>query len=83
MAARTADVLPDLVDAAKRSVRKAGDVRSITRFYKVCLPLEPGDPTEVLFVGRVSGEKRCEPLTAWLTDDPPGFADEVRVTRGW
>jgi hypothetical protein len=81
--ASTADVLPDLVEAAKRTVRASPEVQTITRFYKVCLPLEPGDPTEVLLIGRVPGEQHAEPLTASLTDDPPGFSSEVRITRGW
>jgi hypothetical protein len=79
----TADKLPDLDLAAKQAVRAVTEVRAITRFYSILHPLDPGEETEVLFIGRVSGERQSEPLTAWLTDAPPGYSPDVRITRGW
>lgn len=80
--ASTAAVL-DLRHEVERTVRHACQVVLVERFEHVFTPVEPGDETEVWFVGRLSGEKHSGRLTAWLTDDAPGFEPEVRVTEGW
>jgi hypothetical protein len=78
--ASTAEVL-DLHQEVLRTVRRA--VLVVERFEHVFTPLNPGDETEVWFVGKLRGEHEFGRLTAWLTDDPPGFEPEVRVTDGW
>lgn len=72
-----------LEEAANRAVRDCPAVLSVHCFHRILEPLHSGDPTEVLFLGRISGMRRREPLTAWLEDDPPDGFRNVRVEAGW
>lgn len=77
-AAKTED--PGLVALAHQAVRECKDVAKVYRFHRVYEPFRAGDPTEVVFEGRRSGSKQVRLLSAWLTDDPPGFSKDVLVT---